>query len=92
MDVIADMIQAASRLKVLREETCKALMQIPLVLARTGSTIETFSASVELQKCSSNLYIAILKTLEHILRYYRGRSTSPSYLPPPVVVSNIDEP
>lgn len=88
---MADIIQAASRLKILREETCKALMQIPLVLTRTGSTIRTFSASVELQKCSSNLYVAILKTLEHILRYYRGKSTSLFYLPAPIILFDIDE-
>lgn len=79
---MADIIQAASRLKILREETCKALMQIPLVLARMGSILNMSSESVELHKCSSNLYVAILKTLEHILGYYRSKSASLSCLTP----------
>ena len=76
---MADTNQAASRLKYLREETCEALMQIPLVLTRTGSILKTFNASVELHKCSSNLYVAILNTLEHVLRYYKTRCASLSY-------------
>ena len=78
--MLADMIQAASRLKNLREETSKALMQIPMVLTRMGSIIKTFSASVELHKCSTNLYISILNTLEHILKYYRSKSSSASFI------------
>ena len=84
--MVTDMIQAAYRLKVLREETYKALIQIPLLLTRTGSILKTFSASVELHQCSSNLYVAILKTLEHILRYYRSRSGS---LSPPFSDNNF---
>ena len=88
---MADMLQAASRLKVLREETCKALMQIPLVLTRMGSITKTFSASVELHKCSSDLYVAILNTLEHILRYYRSKSASLFLFSSLMTVDEINE-
>ena len=53
-----------------------ALMQIPFCLARTGDVLKTFHASVELHKCSSALYVAILATLQHILVYYRASSAS----------------
>ena len=73
-----DTFQAASRLKSLREEAYKALTQIPPFLERTGATLKIFHASVQLHKCSSALYIAILATLEHILQYYKTSSASQS--------------
>ena len=71
-----DKFQAASRLKTLREEACEALSQIPISLAMTGNVLKSFSASVDLHKCSSALYVAILATLEQLLKYYKGNSAS----------------
>ena len=73
-----DKFQAAARLKTLREEAYTALTQIPSVLERTGGTLRIFGASVQLHRCSSALYIAILATLEHILQYYKTSSASQS--------------
>ena len=73
-----DVFQAASRLKTLREEAYTALTQIPSVLERTGGILKIFRASVQLHRCSSALYIAILATLEHMFQYYKTNSASQS--------------
>lgn len=55
-------------------------MLIPLTLTRIGNILKTFSASEELGKCSSNLYVSVLETLEQVLKYYKSNSASLCFL------------
>ena len=66
---------AAARLHELREETFKAIVEIPLRISETKVLLEEFQKSEALQKCSLDLYVATLQVLGHVLSWYSMKAT-----------------
>ncbi|KAL8989180.1 MAG: hypothetical protein Q9177_001881 [Variospora cf. flavescens] len=63
-------VQAAVRLRQLREETLNALEQIPLCIEKAEFFIRTYGYP-QINKQVGTLYLAIIEALEHILGWYK---------------------
>ncbi|KAF2705208.1 hypothetical protein K504DRAFT_515057 [Pleomassaria siparia CBS 279.74] len=69
------MVGAASRLQDLREDIADALIDIPTILFTTNQALNTFTRSKQLHQRSSEVFVAIIAVLQHILTYYKVKST-----------------
>ena len=72
-------INAAARFTEVRESVFKALADIPRHLENTKLILNVFKRSEQLHGSSSELYLSILGTLQHIVVWFRERATSKSY-------------
>lgn len=69
----ADMVKAAVRLGKLREETLDALDQIPLRIEKAVIFMRTYQSN-KTRKQATQLYIAIIDALQHILTWYQRQA------------------
>ncbi|CAA9963402.1 hypothetical protein PTMSG1_06770 [Pyrenophora teres f. maculata] len=67
-------IGAASRLKGVRDDIAKALIEIPHILSCTNRAQNIFNKSKELRQASACLFVAIISVLQHILVYFKEKS------------------
>lgn len=67
-------IQAAGRIGDVRNETFKALSEIPFHLSSTRESVGIFAKSEALRKCGVKLYTVTLEALGHILRWFKKRA------------------
>lgn len=69
-------VQAASRMNDLRDDIARALMEIPTLLSCTNRDLNLYKGSKDLHRCSSELFVAAIALIEHILRYYHAKRSS----------------
>ena len=69
-------INAAARLKEVRESVFEALAEIPIQLNNTKLILQVFKKSKELHQCSSELYISTLAALQHIVIWFQEKAIS----------------
>lgn len=55
----------------IRESIIDVIDVIPLTLSKAKQYLNIFADSSELHECSANLYVAILDTLDAIVRHYQ---------------------
>jgi hypothetical protein len=72
------MKQAASRLKDLREDISKILMEIPTILSCANRAQNVFKTSKELRRVGTEVFVATITLLQHILVYYKVKVASKS--------------
>jgi hypothetical protein len=76
----ANRLQAATRLKDLREEIVEALEEVPSIIALTNKASGIFRTSEDVQQLAAGLYVTMLDNLEHIVRYTeKAMSQSPLF-------------
>lgn len=71
----SDTHQAAHRMSELRESIRSILDEIPSILANAKQYLDVFVESPRLHKCNADLYVAILDTLNAIVRQYQKHVT-----------------
>lgn len=64
-------MQAAHRMAEVRESIRNIIDYIPSTLSEAKTFISLFEGSPEIHKCSANLYVAILSTLDVIVRSFQ---------------------
>jgi hypothetical protein len=74
--IITNFVKAAGRLHELRTEITDTLMELPVLLQNTRKAAGLFTKSEELQKCSVELYVVTLGTLQHIVQWYTEKAAS----------------
>ncbi|RMZ67835.1 X-Pro dipeptidyl-peptidase [Pyrenophora seminiperda CCB06] len=67
-------IGAASRLKGVRDEIAKFLMEIPNILSCANRAQNVFKRSKALHQASASLFVATISVLEHVLVYFKEKS------------------
>ncbi|KAH6670808.1 hypothetical protein B0J14DRAFT_545435 [Halenospora varia] len=72
-------IQAAGRIGDVRNETFKALSEIPFHLSSTRESVGIFAKSEALRKCGVKLYTVTLEALGHILRWFKKRAIGKAF-------------
>jgi hypothetical protein len=60
-------------LDITREDAKNVLEQIPVTIYKAHSLTRSYD-SQRLQACASQVYVAVLEALEHILRYFKEKA------------------
>ena len=68
---LSDMYKAAHRMAEIRESIINVVEDIPRYLNRVEQYLEVFGDSLRLHECSAALYVAILDTLDAVVREFQ---------------------
>ena len=71
----SDTYQAAHRMAEIRESIISIVDDIPRYLSRVEQYLEVFAESARLHECSAALYVAILGTLDAIVREFQKHAS-----------------
>jgi hypothetical protein len=68
--------QAAARLRHICDELTTALEELPSLLSCVHGTLTAFRRSRDLQKCSADLYISLIASMDSMVGYLTKSSVS----------------
>jgi hypothetical protein len=68
--------QAAARLRHICDELTTALEELPSLLSCVHGTLTAFKRSRDLQKCSADLYVSLIASMDSMVGYLTKSSAS----------------
>jgi hypothetical protein len=71
-----DQPQAAARLRHVCDELTTALEELPSLLSCVHGTLTAFKRSRDLQKCSADLYVSLIASMDSMVGYLTKSSAS----------------